>query len=60
MLQQAKEAKVAQCSVKKAELKKELAEKDAREDELEAKHYGHHADKGKIRSQSECLQSFEV
>lgn len=50
LLRATKKTKVAECKVKKAELRKELDETDAREDELEGKLYGHHDDKTEIRS----------
>jgi len=50
MLQSTKAAKVAECKARKAELKQDMDKVDKKEEGLENDVYGHHDDKGEIRS----------
>jgi len=52
MLRAEKATKAAECMSKKRALKNTLDEKRAKEDELEEKYYGHHTNKGEIRSKA--------
>jgi len=46
----AKVSKAAECRNRKLELKNKLAERRAKEDELEDQYYGHHSNKAQIRA----------
>lgn len=52
MLRASLSTKAAECRSRKTELRNELTEKRATEDELEDKYYGHHDNKAQLRSQA--------
>lgn len=51
-LRSAKAAKAAECRARKRELRTELAEKRAKEDELQDQHFGSHSSKAAVRSKA--------